>query len=88
MKEKKENAQVAKLMQRAKEKGINLLPIMEFFIGWYDVKDSIKTVNELEHRYMWLYVSEEEAHEFRHEVKDHICFLNLLKQHLNDCCLN
>ena len=36
MQGKKGNAEINRLVEKAKAKGFDLLPMMEFFTGWYE----------------------------------------------------
>jgi hypothetical protein len=79
MQEKKEMQEIHNLVKLAKEKGINLLPIMEFFTSWYDPLDTYKTLDEIEHHYMKGILSDEDNFAFCNELKGHLNFIRFLK---------
>lgn len=87
MQEKKKNADLEKLIQEATKKGIDLIPIIQFFTSWYPPKEIIPLLDKLEHQYMWLFLGDEDANMFNKDAREHIVFLDMFKEHLGDASI-
>jgi hypothetical protein len=84
MTKENEMQELIEIYQRAKERGFCPSKIMEFFISWYQPKEVQPLVEEIQHTYTMCFLAVKENTFENEDLKNHLAFLQLFKQIMND----
>lgn len=86
MNEKKEfDAMILNKVHRARENGIDLFPVIEFFTSNYDVVGAEEVVSESKDLLMELFLKAEDCNAYKEPCEESYLFLKQLHEILKTC---